>query len=84
VVALAVASASSVRGIQKRTQVTYPMLADPTHQVASDYGVYNLLNDNLAAPSVFIIDTDGRIVWSRVGRNAGDRPSVKTILEHLP
>ena len=62
----------------------YPMLADPAHQVAEAYGVYNLLRDGLAAPAVFVIDTDGRIVWSHVGRGPGDRPSAQTILEHLP
>jgi hypothetical protein len=32
---------------------------------------------------VFIIDADGRIVWSRVGQNATDRPGVQKILEKL-
>jgi peroxiredoxin len=60
------------------------MLADPNHQVAEAYGVYNLLGDKIAAPSVFIIATDGRVVWSYFGKSAGDRPGAQTILEHLP
>jgi len=60
------------------------MLADSKHKVAEAYGVYNLLGDGLAAPAVFVIDTDGRIVWSYVGRNSSDRPNTQAILEHLP
>lgn len=59
------------------------MLADPNHQASEAYGVYNLLGDQRAAPSVFIIDTDGRIVWSRVGRNSTDRPSAQEMLKEL-
>ena len=83
-IALAVAPLVQVDGVRKVTGATYPVLADPAHRVAEAFGVYNLFNDNLAAPSVFIIDTDGRIVWSHVGRNSGDRPNAQTILEHLP
>jgi peroxiredoxin len=46
--------------------------------------VYNLLGDGLAAPAVFVIDTDGRIVWSQVSLVPGDQPGAQTILEHLP
>ncbi len=61
----------------------YPMLSDAAHQVAETFGVYNLLNDGYAAPSVIIIDTDGRITWRHVGRNANDRPNAQMILEKL-
>jgi len=84
VVALAVASVEAVEGWCQRAGINYPMLADATHQVAEGYGVYNLLGDGLAAPAVFIVDTDRRIVWSRVGQNAGDLVGVQTILEYLP
>ncbi len=84
VVALAVASASAVSGVRQATGAAYTMLADPEHKVAEAYGVYNLLGDGLAAPSVFVVDTNGDILWSYVGSNSGDRPSVAQILEHLP
>jgi peroxiredoxin len=84
VIALVVNSVGSVEGVQQVVGAAYPLLADPKHQVTEAYGVYNLLGDGLAAPSVFVIDSDGNIVWSYVGRNAGDRPSAQTILEQLP
>jgi len=84
VVALAVASPSAVDSARKTTGATYPMLADPQHEAADAYGVYNLLNDKLAAPAVFIIAANGDIVWHYVGKNRNDRPSTQKILEHLP
>ncbi len=83
-IALAVAPISAVEGVQKSTGATYPLLADPGHQVAEAYGVYNLLGDNLAAPSVFVIGEDGSIVWHYVGHKASDRPAIQRILEYVP
>ena len=84
VAALAVAPMSSVEGAREAAKATFPMMADADHIVAETYGVYNLLGDTLAAPSVFVIDTDGHILWGHIGRNPGDRPSVKMILDKLP
>jgi peroxiredoxin len=83
VVALAVAPVGSVNGAQQATGATYPLLADPAHRVAEAYGVYNLLGDGLAAPSVFVIESDGHVAWSHVGWHPGDRPSAQTVLERL-
>lgn len=83
-VALVVASTSSVDAVQQNIGVYYPVLADPDHQVSEDYGVYNLLGDNVAAPSVFIIDSTGQIVWHYIGADSLDRLSAATILGHLP
>jgi peroxiredoxin len=79
VVALVVASLESVEGWCQRSAITYPMLADFERQVSKAYGVYNLENNGLAAPSVFIIAPDGHVAWSEIGE-----PSAQTILEHLP
>ena len=85
IVALAVASLSSVeRNVVNLLNLPYPVLADPDHQVSEDYGVYNVLGDGLAAPAVFVIDTDGEILWSHVGSGPSDRPSANTILKNLP
>ena len=61
----------------------YPVLSDADHRVTGQYGVYNLLGDSLAAPSVFIIDLEGIIRWEYVGQSTSDRPSNQTILEQL-
>lgn len=84
IIALAVNSIAAVDGVRQVTGAAYPLLADPDHRVAEAYGVYNLFNDGIAAPSVFVIDTDGRILWSYVGQSSTDRPSAQTVMEHLP
>ena len=63
---------------------SFPILADANRAVADAYGVFNLLGDGVATPSVFVIDPGGRIVWSYVGKDANDRPSPGQILSHLP
>ncbi|MFL7792751.1 MAG: peroxiredoxin family protein [Anaerolineae bacterium] len=84
VVALAVTSVEAVDGLRQSLGIPYLMLADPDHRVSEDYGVYDLLGDGLAAPSVFIISADGQIVWSYVGKNSADRLSAEKILGNLP
>ena len=84
VVALAISSVSNIDLVRQTTQAAYPMLSDAEHQAAEAYGVFNLLKDGFAAPSVFIIDTDGAVVWRHIGGHANDRPGVQTILNNLP
>jgi peroxiredoxin len=85
IVALAVAPLSSIDdGIRQVIEPPYPLLADPDHEVAAAFQVYDLLGDGLAAPSTFVIDTDGNIVWSYVGQSPSDRPSPQIILNHVP
>jgi hypothetical protein len=43
-----------------------------------------MLGDNVATPSVFVINKLGQIYWSYIGQNIGDRPSNQTILTNLP
>jgi len=61
----------------------YPVLSDPDHQVTDRYGVYNLLGDKLATPSVFLIDLEGIMRWEYIGQDTSDRPSNEMILEQL-
>jgi peroxiredoxin len=62
----------------------YPVLADSERQVSEAFSVYDLLGTGYATPSVFVIDTNGDIVWSYVGQSSTDRASAAAILEHLP
>ena len=84
VIALAVQNVTNAQRMVQVTGATFPILADPDHTVTDAYGVYNLLNDGVATPAVFIIDKSGQIVWSYIGASSSDRPSSQTILENLP
>jgi peroxiredoxin len=61
----------------------FPILADPDGIATRDYGVYNLLRDGVAAPAVFILDSDGVIEFSYIGSDAGDRPPADELLRLL-
>ena len=84
IVALVVAPQSKVRALVNSQRYAYPVLADADHAVSSAYGVYNLLNDRLATPSVFIVDEAGLVTWVYAGKSAADRPSATEILNQLP
>ena len=61
----------------------FPILFDPEAKVVDSYGVYNLLDDNLATPSTFVIDKTGMVRWKYIGRNSYDRPSNQEIIARL-
>jgi peroxiredoxin Q/BCP len=74
---------SDARNVVLQLGVGFPVLYDPDTKVARQYGVYNLLGDSLAAPATFVIDKEGRIRWSYIGRDVADRPSGGQILSQL-
>ncbi len=84
ILALAVQDVTRAKRMQELTGAAFPILADPDHAIATQYGVFDRLGDGVAAPSVFIIDSNGHIVWSYIGRDAFDRPAVDAIIAHLP
>lgn len=81
--------AISVRPAQENKEgkatlgLEFPVLSDETTDVATAYGVFNLLGDELAAPAVFIVDRKGLIAWRYVGRDVADRPKAATVLRRL-
>ncbi len=83
ILAISVEDPSIGQYVSELLDVAYPILSDPDHEVVDQYGVYNLLGDSLATPSVFVIDTEGVIRWTYVGQSTGDRPSNEMILEQL-
>ncbi len=82
--ALAVAAPDTVQQTKRLLGIPFPMLADTDHRVSEAYGVYDLLGDGYAAPAVFVIGTDGQILWQHVGEDPRDRPSAQEILSRLP
>ncbi len=84
IVALAFQDPARAQTMQQVVQATFPILADESHKVADAYGVFNRLNDNVDAPSIFIVNPQGQIVWAYVGKDAADRPVAETVLQHLP
>jgi peroxiredoxin len=83
ILAISVEEPSIGQYVTELLDIAYPILSDPEHEVVDQYGVYNLLGDSVATPSVFVIDTEGVIRWTYVGQSSGDRPSNEMILEQL-
>ena len=59
-------------------QVTYPVIADTTHQLAKDYQVYNE-DEGLAERGLFVIDNEGIVQYALVSAGSVGR-SVKETL----
>ena len=79
-------STDEVEGAAEMAQYVraeYPILADPDHVVAESFGVFNLLNDDVAAPAVLLIGEYRVVHWRQVGEGIGDRPSISTILDAI-
>ena len=67
-----------------RARAFFPFLyssGDPS--VPELYDVYNLHDDKVAAPAVFIVDKGGRITYRYVGKIIADRAPTDEILEEL-
>ena len=63
---------------------TFPVLyTSKRDEIPSNYNVYDLHNDGVAAPAVFIIDKNGEIAFTYIGRDIGDRPDTAIIIEEL-
>ena len=83
IVALSVETLKVSTLLVQRTGIEYPVLADREHQAIEAYGVYNLLGDGRAAPSVFVVDEKGIIMWKHVGKKRRDWPDMEAILEQM-
>ena len=67
--------------MEEMAAAEFPILADTDANVAQSYGVFNLLNDGVAAPATFIIRPDGGVIWAYIGADIGDRPPTDALLE---
>jgi len=69
--------------MKDRVGAEFPILADPGAAVAKAYGVFDVLQDGLAAPAAFIIDNDRNVLWSYVGSRVNDRAKAPQLLTAL-
>ena len=68
--------------------VNYTMLSDPDHKVIDKYGLHDpsydgTKFDGIPHPAVYVIDTAGRVAWSKVESDYKVRPSNADILAAL-
>ncbi len=61
----------------------FPILADDDQTVIHQWGIFNFDDPKGRAiphPSTFVIDQDGLVAWSYVGKTTRDRPTPDAIL----
>ncbi len=83
VLAIAVQGVTQASVVRELGGLEFPVLADESHVVSEAFGVFNRLDDGLAAPAVFVIDNEGKIIWSHIGRDANDYPAPSEILNRV-
>ena len=70
-------------------KIDYRILSDPGHRVIDAYGIrdpdYNGQKfEGIARPTVYVINTDGRVTWMKVELNYKERPTnsdIRTALD---
>lgn len=85
VVVIASQPLSSILRFCRQENLPFKILSDAHRTVAREYGVYQslgLMGVNVARPSAFLLDEDGRVLYRYVG-SATDRPPIPEILHHL-
>ena len=51
--------------------------------IPKEYGVFDLFGDGLASASVFLVDTNGEIVWQSIGLNYTHQVEAAEIIEQV-
>ena len=82
-VAISMDSREETEELMRELGLNYHVLPDPTGKVVKKYGVYNLLGDGVAAPSVFVISRNQLVSWKYIGESVSDRPNNQTILSEI-
>lgn len=83
IIAVSIDSEEDARAVVARLNLTYPVLYDTTTAVTRAWGVFNLLNDGVPAPAVYVFDSAGNLVSYRIGETIADRPHAAEVLSVL-
>ena len=81
-VAISTDEAPESRFLKLQLRLDFPLLHDEAARVADAYGV-RMAIEELAIPSVFVVDRDGAIAWRHVGEYVPDRPTPDAVLAAL-
>jgi alkyl hydroperoxide reductase subunit AhpC len=60
-------------------EIPFPILVDVEQDVVKRLGI----EDELAKPSIFIVDKKGEVQYAYVGSDPADRPNVEVVLQRL-
>ena len=83
IVALSIDTAEDAARMLEIHGLEYPLAYDTTTEVTRAWGVFDLLDDGVAAPATFIFRSDGRLGAWRIGEDIADRPTAAEVLRVL-
>ncbi|MFO0945728.1 MAG: redoxin domain-containing protein [Planctomycetota bacterium] len=63
----------------EKESAIFPFLLDLELEMVKRLGI----EENLAKPSTYILDSDGKVHFAYIGANHADRPSIKVLLDQL-
>ena len=69
--------------LHRKLGLDFPLLSDPEMKVIKAYGVA-MDGRDIAVPSIFILNSQRRIVWSDVADDFTDRPGAGEVLAKVP
>ncbi|TNE46083.1 MAG: redoxin domain-containing protein [Deltaproteobacteria bacterium] len=78
--AISVDSPARQKKLKKRVGVSFPILSDAKLTIIRRFGAEHKGSD-IARPAVFLLNSKGEVVWSKVGRHTRDRPAESVVLE---
>lgn len=81
IAAVSVDDAETSAGLRKRLSLTFPLWSDPGRNFINAMGIRDVGND-IAWPSVYIIDASGVVRWRWLAEVYMKRPSAVDILGH--
>lgn len=83
VLAISVDDGLDAARIVEAYSLEFPVLYDTTEDVTRAWGIFDLLDDGVAAPAAYVFDTSGRLFAYGVGENIADRPTAAELLATL-
>lgn len=78
----------SLKKLAEKEGYKFSVISDADAKISKAYNVfgkpvdYDMIKFELAIPTSYLIDSNGKIVWRYVG-NKTDRPSIEAILEAI-
>ncbi|MBO20349.1 MAG: hypothetical protein CL732_07415 [Chloroflexi bacterium] len=80
IVAISTDDVTDAKQMASLVNAPFQVLADASSETALAYEVFDLLDDGVAAPAVFIVDGDRVVQWKQIGQDIADRPSLGELL----
>jgi len=71
-----------LKKLHRKLNLRYPLLSDAKRTLLKKLQLEHE-GMGIYLPSVYIVNTHGKIVWKKIGRHLKDRPSAKQVLAIL-